>query len=197
MNEIPKEIDIGTLKHTMSRRLTDPKLKENPLVKFIEYENCVLDDLHLFLRVTDKLYDLFIQKCIRVDQNDGSNLALRKNLAAFLKFLQETCKIKNAYYVANNKSHNGKIHLRTFNGNERMRIFQELYDTNLDNDTRLTLSLENLLPTPKNIEDTFKKEDLVWSGFYHLYTKLKNFPTQTTIEERKILTAPIKVNLKY
>ena len=68
MNEIPKEIDIGTLKHTMSRRLTDSKLKENPLVKFIEYENCVLDDLHLFLRVTDKLYDLFIQKCIRVDQ---------------------------------------------------------------------------------------------------------------------------------
>ena len=61
---------------TMSRRLTDPIVKEERIINFIEFSM-------LLLRVTDKLYDLLLLKFIRLDNNDGWDLSLRKNLAVF------------------------------------------------------------------------------------------------------------------
>jgi hypothetical protein len=40
----------------------------------------ILDDLHLLLRVTDKLYDFILLKCIRLDRNDGKKYYFKKKL---------------------------------------------------------------------------------------------------------------------
>ena len=45
---------------------------------------CILDELHLLVRVTDKLYDLLLLKCTSLDKIDGLDLGLRKNLAVFI-----------------------------------------------------------------------------------------------------------------
>ena len=105
MNEVPRADDVGTLKHTLSRRLTDPIENKEPIIKFIELNMCILDDLHMLLRVTDKLYDLFLLKCILLDKNDGVDLSLRKNLAVFLDFLEVNCK-KKMLTISRVKDHN-------------------------------------------------------------------------------------------
>ena len=199
MNEIPLATEIGTLKHTMSRRLTDPTNHEEPIIKFIEYERCVLDDLHLLLRVTDKFFDLLLLKLIRIDKNKGADLTKRKNLSIFCDFLKEGCKITKAHYVATTRLQFGKIQFRAFNGNERMKIFTELYEPKCEAKPKKKkdgLFLVNLFPKPENEDDSFEREDRVWSGFYSLFKMVKNFPTETTNEERKILIEPIKESLK-
>jgi hypothetical protein len=34
-----------------------------------------MDDLHLLLRITEKLYKLLLQKFIRLDKNEGKDLS--------------------------------------------------------------------------------------------------------------------------
>lgn len=68
----------------------------------------LIDDLHLVLRVTDKLFKLLLLKFIRLDQNEGKDLGLRKNLEIFIKFLEDKCKIKNPFYLADKPGY-GKI----------------------------------------------------------------------------------------
>jgi hypothetical protein len=198
MKEVPKETDFE--KYTLSRRLSDPIDNKERIINFIEPQNCILDDLHLTLRVTDKLYDLLLLKFIRLDKNDGEHLNLRKNLAVFIDFLESKCKLKNPSYVTDKRPLYGKIQFRSFNGNERMRIFKELYEPKFDRNTmkktKDALFLTNLpFPIPANTEDSFKKEDLLWLGFYDLYTKFIKFP-KTSISERKTLIDPLKIHLK-
>ena len=69
-------------------------------------------------------------KCIRLDQNEGKDLSLRKNLEIFIRFLEDKCKIKNPFYLADKPGY-GKIPFWGFNGNERIRIFSELYEPKL------------------------------------------------------------------
>ena len=53
----------------------------------------LIDDLHLLLRVTDKLLKLLLLKFIRLDQNEGKEISKRKNLEIFINFLIDKCKI--------------------------------------------------------------------------------------------------------
>jgi hypothetical protein len=53
-----------------------------------------------------------------------------------------------------------------------------------------------LFPKPEKITDNFEKEDLLWLGFYKLLNLFQNFPFIKSIEERKLLTLPIKESLK-
>jgi len=59
----------------------------------------LIDDLHLLLRVTDKLLKLLLLKFIRLDQNEGKEISKRKNLEIFINFLIDKCKIKNPLYI--------------------------------------------------------------------------------------------------
>ena len=201
MNEVPNENDIGTQKHTLSRKLTDPIDFKEPIFKFIEYKMCILDDLHLLLRVCDRLLNLFLLKSIFLDGNDGIELNRRKNLSVFMEFLESNCKIKNPYILSSKKPQFGKILFRSFNGKELLRIFTELYEPKFDKITKLKIQeplfLVNL-PFPKtdNKVSNFRKEDLLWLGFYKIYLKFQNFPVKTTIDERKVLIKPLNDSLK-
>jgi hypothetical protein len=201
MNEVPSATDLYTDKYTLSRRLSDPIDNKPRIINFIEPQMCILDDLHLLLRVTDKLYDLLLLKCIRLDKNDGDNLFLRMNLAVFINFLENNCMIKNPFYITDKRPLYGKIQFRSFNGNERMRIFNELYEPKFNKNTKVKISdalfMTNLpFPKPNDVNDHFKKEDMLWLGFYDLYKKFIYFPKETTLAQRKTLIHPIKENLK-
>ena len=88
MNEVPNVEDIGGNKYTLSRRLSDPVDNLEPIIRFIEPYMCILDDLHLLLRVCDRLFDLLLLKCISLDGNSGVNLSLRKKLSVFIEIVR-------------------------------------------------------------------------------------------------------------
>ena len=83
----------------------------NPIIDFIEFENCVIDLLHLFLRITDRLMDLLINKLKKLDKNESDDLNQRPYFTILMNFIKTKCKLTNPYYFKNKK-----IHLRTFNG---------------------------------------------------------------------------------
>ena len=72
---------------TISKKLDDKPSFQKPIIKFIEYNMVLIDDLHLLLRVTDKLLKLLLLKFIRLDQNEGKEISKRKNLEIFINFL--------------------------------------------------------------------------------------------------------------
>ena len=201
MNEVPNVEDIGGNKYTLSRRLSDPVDNLEPIIRFIEPYMCILDDLHLLLRVCDRLFDLLLLKCISLDGNSGVNLSLRKNLSVFIDFLEINCKIRNSHYLATKRPEYGKIQFRSFSGKELMRIFTELYEPKFHTRTKVkiqeALFMANLpFPKPEIETDSFKRMDLLWSGFYNLYKSFQNFPLKSTIEERKNLILPIEKSLR-
>ena len=44
--------------------------KYEPLISFIDFDNVVIDMLHLLLRITDRLYELILEKLTLFDKND-------------------------------------------------------------------------------------------------------------------------------
>ena len=68
---------------TISKKLDDKPSFQKPIIKFIEYNMVLIDDLHLLLRVTDKLLKLLLLKFIRLYQNEGKE-KVRKKTAKFL-----------------------------------------------------------------------------------------------------------------
>jgi len=167
----------------ISRKLTDEPVFREPIIKFIDFHMVLIDDLHLMMRFSDKLYKLLLLKFIRLDKNEGKDLTLRKNLQIFIRFLEDKCKIQNPYYIAEKPGY-GKIQFRSFNGNERMRIFSELYEPKIDKETKEEINpakrLNGLFANGIDPPYDFKKEDSVWLGFYSLYQTFKNYNKDIT-----------------
>jgi hypothetical protein len=180
---IEHHLDLNTNEHwKISRRLTDNSNK--PLIiKFIDFKMVLIDDLHMLLRISDKLFKLLLLKFIRLDQNEGKDLSLRKNLEVFIRFLEDNCKIKNPFYITDKPGY-GNIQFRSFNGNERMRIFSELYEPKINIKTKKETTAPHLNGLYNQGVDPpydFKKEDSVWFGFYSLYLSLKNYNNDSSI----------------
>ena len=45
-----------------------------PILNFIDFDNVVIDMLHLLLRITDRLYELILEKLTLYDKNDSIRL---------------------------------------------------------------------------------------------------------------------------
>ena len=84
---------------------------KKPIIDFIDFDNCVIDLLHLFLRITDRLMDLLLGKIKKLDKNESSDLGMRPHFKSLMNFIKTKCKLTNPYYVKDKK-----VHLRTFNG---------------------------------------------------------------------------------
>ena len=66
--------------------------KNEPIIKFIEFDCIVIDLLHLLLRISDRLFNFLINKLIFYDKNDSTDLEKRPNFKIFINFLTMTCK---------------------------------------------------------------------------------------------------------
>jgi hypothetical protein len=185
----------------ISRNLNDIDINKEPIINFIPFEKCVIDLLHLLLRITDQLYKLLILKLIRIDKNNGIDIELRPTLKVFLTFLKNECKIANPYYIDGIKK---EIKLRNFNGNERIRIFEEIfkyfYDVKDKQVKRRNFSniFQKNLDPPYN----FEFEEDVWSGFYDILLNIKSFKNDNdvnkypTVSQKQITIEKLEKDLK-
>ena len=173
-----------------------------PILKFLDFYHIGLDLLHLKLRLTDFLYEICLNKLSKMDNSESSNLNLRPNLRIFFDFLEFKCKISNPWYTSENK-----IKLRNFNGNERIRIFEVLFQNNKNIKLGQALtdyqkSMCGLFgPNPQRIRlgqnDHFdwRLEFFVWHKFFRIYKLLVNFDIRPILE-KEIFFDKLKTDLK-
>ncbi len=88
-----------------------------PLINFIEFEQCVVDTLHLYLRISECLLKALIIKLDDADGNGDTDISRRPNLRIFLNFLKNECNIYAPYYLKE-KDNTTKVKLRSMNSNE-------------------------------------------------------------------------------
>jgi hypothetical protein len=180
---------------------------QQPLIKFIEYKNCVVDLLHLLLRVTDHLIELLVAKLIKIDNNSGGNIEKRPYFKIFMEFLKNECKISNAWYVSS-KSEN-KIKLRSLNGNERIKVFKTIFKKYMGYNNKTgerVLMLKNfsdIFPKVNEKKKKFDEESNLWFEFYRCFKLVKEYNTidldQLNKDLKEWLTTYIKIlweNLK-
>ncbi len=103
-------------------------LKES-LFKFIEFSDCVVDTLHLMLRISDKLFDLLLFRLESLDrkqpsfkENDYSTRSLTLLFLEYLKNEKTGCNLTKPYFFHEDEK---RFKLRRLNQNERNIIFQK------------------------------------------------------------------------
>lgn len=111
----------------------------------------IVDILHLFLRVSDKLFELLYRNIEQLDRGWKTDIKDNKNLYYYVNVL-ESLNIKKPYY-----KDGSSFKFRNFNGDERNKIFQNM-------------NFEKFFPQMKN--SNLKQE--VWDSFYDLMYDIKD-----------------------
>jgi hypothetical protein len=137
----------------MDRILENSKLGEygylrEPIINFIKYENIILDTLHMFLRISDKLEEYLLKDLELLDKSFSENLENLPNKKKYFDFLLRL-KIKKPYYIDEKTK---KVISRSLNGTEKKKLF-------------MNIDLTNLFPELKNKENKSK----LWKIFYQTY----------------------------
>lgn len=95
---------------------------EMPVQSCIDFDHIIIDLLHCFLRISDKLFEIFLEKLNDI-LFDGEitdvDIEKRKNLKVFNDFLTQVCQISKPIYL----SKNNEIKMRSLNGFDRKKIF--------------------------------------------------------------------------
>ena len=118
-----------------------------PLFDFIPINRMVIDMLHLFLRISDRLSELLLN-----DLREADLLTNQKNLYvnSYIQFLSNTCRISNPAYSKDNK-----LFLRDLMGSERKKVYCQ-FEENFN---------QNLFPGFRKLE----KIKYLWLIFYQTY----------------------------
>ena len=98
----------------------------SPIFKFIPIDHCIIDSLHLFLRVSDLLINLLIQDLRRVDGIAKATTLDRNkhcNITAYEKFLNDKCKVHFSWYTSRESK---ELQWRDLNGPEKIRLFNNI-----------------------------------------------------------------------
>lgn len=123
---------------------------KRPIFDFIPIQRYMIDMLHLFLRISDKLYELLF---VELQNEVGKTKEERKqNTRAFIKFVSETCTISNVSYSDMNK----KLRLRDLSGPEKIKLFENF-------------NLKEYVPGFESGELVNK----IWKDFYSVYRSVK------------------------
>ena len=130
---------------------------QKPIFSFIPMEHVTIDNLHLFLRISDVLINLLIRDIRVIDGIEKATGKLPdnskgKNLLAYQEFLNGPCKIRFNWYIDEQSK---KLSWRDLTGPEKIRLFKEI-------------NIPTLFPTHN------RKEQLqaLWTDFYSLIKKL-------------------------
>jgi hypothetical protein len=146
----------------------------NEPLTLIGFINCIIDILHMWLRITDKLRHLLNQKIdlygnllryfclififykIKFNVKDKMNkitpLSENSYLGKYLNFIENEAGIKCAYYKKEKE-----IEMRSLNGAEKLRIFEKI-------------NLIDLFPRLDDVENINK----LWSSFFKIYESIRN-----------------------
>ena len=114
---------ISDRSHELSGQMMNSTHKDGyvkvPFMKFINFQKCVVDPLHLCLRITDKLFSKLIAHLEFLDGNSGSDLTKRPLMQKLILYLESECKVQNSTYFSTSEN---KYKLRSLNQNERYKI---------------------------------------------------------------------------
>ena len=148
-----------------------------PISPNIQFHDYIIDSLHLFLRISDKLFALFIYNLGLLESNNvlAANLHYTQTryIVHFGNYLENVCKLRNVL-----KAEESTFKLRSLNGVSRSKIFfnsrflfQSLLSTDLQEAHKLQL----------------KHTYVLWNNFYHLYRLIKEnrLSEQGSFFERK------------
>ena len=142
-------------------------------ISFIEFDHCVIDLLHVHLRVTDQLFSLLVSAFNERDTGNSTDLNARPNFKKFLEFLMWECHLTRPYYEAENT-----IKLRSFNGNERNIIFVKMYEN------------RNMVDLFPDMEDKLDVLNFLFHEYYSILNIIKTFSLRpidlSSLEERLI-----------
>lgn len=122
-----------------------------PIFKFIKGQNIIVDVLHLFLRVSDRLMSLLHEEIEQMDLTWSNKLEEKKNFLNYINFLK-SLGIKKPYYKENDS-----YQIRNFNGGEKISIFQNI-------------KFEIIFPKMKNA----KVRQQVWDNFLGIIFDIKD-----------------------
>ena len=131
-----------------------------PIVKSIEIHDYVFCTLHLFLRISDKLENLFFSDLEEIDY-----LNKTKNQLKYLDDLKNKFKINHASYTIDKK-----LKLNSLMGPFKERIFR---NTDLED-------------YGKDLENITKIKE-IWSDFWRIYNNVRK--NNLTADEVKVQTA--------
>ncbi len=143
----------------MSKRVGYQK---EPIISFIDFDHCVIDVLHLHLRISDQLLTLLVSILNENDPGTSSSLEERPNLKKYLDFLQNDCKITKPFYFKKIDNET-TIKVRNLSGKERNKIFEEMYHEQ---------NMTDLFP---NLENRLENLNFIFYEYYSLLSLIKKF----------------------
>lgn len=174
-----------TLKDALKLHLAKKFGYVNKPITSIPFDHCVIDLLHMMLRITDQLFDQLFHKIQLLDSSkDDLDLSTKPNLRNYSQFLEYGLKIKHPIQ----KTKENKLRLRSLNGLERLKILE-------------SIDIVELFPDwPLAEKEKYQK---LWRDFYNIYVSLKNpngFPREqmaNTVKDSTLAWGELYKSLKW
>lgn len=177
----------------------------SPIIDFIQFYDCLPDPLHLFIRICEKLTDLFVYDLNQLDGNIRKSIEDKKFLYKFYVFCSNIKIINPFNYNEKNKVYT----MRSLDGEEYERLFENFNVCFENNDLffsepKVTLETfeKNLNVTKKqekNLELKFLRINRLWKDFLYIINFIKNcsnFSVIDTVEFQIRLDSWLKLFLK-
>ena len=135
--------------------------KHPPLFPFISINRVIIDTLHLFLRISDKLTDLLIRDLRIYDDTNTTHLE-PTYLEKYEAFINEKCKIRFNFSQDRDSK---DFKYRDFTGPEKVRLFQNI----------------NIPATFPALDNKTELQDL-WTNFFDLINEIN----EDTCDAKKV-----------
>jgi len=128
---LSSNFNLRTLKEAenmFAKRITDEKKGYScqPIAFGFSFDKCVLDLLHLFLRITDVLEEKLIVKlqtldAIHIRPSDSNDINKQPMLKKYIDYLSNQIGISRVFYIKENS-----IIIRSLVGNEKLKLFESI-----------------------------------------------------------------------
>ncbi len=164
------ERSVRKAKYNLNSRIKKKDgYKNDPLFQFVEFNMNVIDPLHLFLRITDKLFKNLLVFLEELDNNDSFDFEKRPHLKRLNSFLIDNLKITSPFYFSKNK-----IKFRNLNQNERLKFFKK-NDNGLENLEIIFPEIKPLSEEDTNVQRRKMSQFIIcFKLFYKLFMYCKN-----------------------
>ena len=153
------EEQAAILSHPNMKDIVNFGYTRVPIFKdIIPISRYMIDMLHLFLRISDTLFNLLVKDCSLADNFDMGaiykfDVSLYKHMNSLQHFLNEKCNVKFSFFWV---SETKKLTWRDLVGPEKVRLFENL-------------NLSEIIPD----HEKFDSVSAIWSNFYDILQDVK------------------------
>ena len=146
-------------------------LINEPIIDFIDFKFCVVDTLHLFLRLAECLFRGLISIINILDNSSSANIEDRIYLKRFFDFLEINCGIKDPLFVK--ETNNERVFkMRTINSNQLVTIFTKMYENG--GNLFKVLGIDISTVQDQSLSYRLRSYNFLLYEFYELYKLSKN-----------------------